>query len=288
MSLKKRLIVNADDLGADEARNAGIFEAIEAGVVTSVSILPNGPALKDAVSRIRSSKRAGISFGIHLNLSEGPPVSPGLKILTSRNGCFLGKEPAQRLLLGPGGPELQDEIRSEFQAQMDVLRNAGIPIDHLDGHQHVHIFPSVIRIAMEGMKANRIRWIRIPDELPTEAVKSALPAKEACEALLFSRNAERVRPLVIASGLVAAEHFRGLFFKGRLPASRWPEFLEEIPQGITELMVHPGRAPETASGPFSGFSNYDRERELQALTDAPFRLALSKSGVELTSFPECI
>jgi predicted glycoside hydrolase/deacetylase ChbG (UPF0249 family) len=27
----KQLIVNADDLGADEARNRGIFEAIEAG-----------------------------------------------------------------------------------------------------------------------------------------------------------------------------------------------------------------------------------------------------------------
>jgi D-alanine-D-alanine ligase-like ATP-grasp enzyme len=39
----RRLIVNADDLGADEARNEGIFEAIRAGVVTSASILPNGP-----------------------------------------------------------------------------------------------------------------------------------------------------------------------------------------------------------------------------------------------------
>ena len=50
----RRLIINADDLGADEARNEGIFEAIEAGVVTSASLLPNGPALGHALERIRS------------------------------------------------------------------------------------------------------------------------------------------------------------------------------------------------------------------------------------------
>ena len=50
----KRLIVNADDLGADEARNRGIFEAIDAGVVTSVSLLANGPSFEDAARRIRN------------------------------------------------------------------------------------------------------------------------------------------------------------------------------------------------------------------------------------------
>ncbi len=43
----KSLIINADDLGADEARNRGIFEAIEAGRVTSVSILVNGEGFDD-------------------------------------------------------------------------------------------------------------------------------------------------------------------------------------------------------------------------------------------------
>jgi len=86
----KQLIVNADDLGADEARNAGIFEAIEAGVVTSASILPNGPALEDALRRIRSSCRP-ISLGVHINLSEGRPLSGPLPLLTGGDEHFLGK-----------------------------------------------------------------------------------------------------------------------------------------------------------------------------------------------------
>ena len=63
----KRLIVNADDLGADEGRNEGIFEAMRAGVVTSASILPNGPALGHALDGIRSGGFERISFGGHLN-----------------------------------------------------------------------------------------------------------------------------------------------------------------------------------------------------------------------------
>ena len=47
----KSLIINADDLGADEARNRGIFEAIEAGRVTSVSVLVNGDGFEDAMER---------------------------------------------------------------------------------------------------------------------------------------------------------------------------------------------------------------------------------------------
>ena len=71
----KRLIINADDLGADEGRNEGIFEAIRAGVVTSASILPNGPALDMHCRGIRAGRFEKVSFGVHLNLTEGRPLS---------------------------------------------------------------------------------------------------------------------------------------------------------------------------------------------------------------------
>jgi hypothetical protein len=87
-------------------------------------------------------------------------------------------------------------------------------------------------------------------------------------------------------GISATDHFRGLYLKGKLPVSHWMDFLEAIPPGLTELMVHPGRAPGyAASGPFSGFSTTDREKELEALVNGRFRAALLKTGVELTPFP---
>jgi predicted glycoside hydrolase/deacetylase ChbG (UPF0249 family) len=66
----KQLIINADDFGADPARNRGIIEGLEAGVVTSVSILANGPALVHLRRCVPALIRRRISCGLHLNLSK--------------------------------------------------------------------------------------------------------------------------------------------------------------------------------------------------------------------------
>jgi chitin disaccharide deacetylase len=280
----KQLIVNADDLGADISRNAGIFEAIEAGMVTSVSILPNGPALEDALLRIRALNSCNLSLGIHFNLSEGTPASPGLKRLAGPDGCFLRKQSAQKLLVLSSDLELKEEIRRELELQISRLLDAGIHLDHVDGHQHIHILPAVSPIAIQVAKSHRIPWVRIPEEHAGQ-LKNLLP-NEVEEALFFCTHAEAARPLYKSAGFMIPDNFRGLYFKGKLPHSLWTEFLEEIPQGITELMVHPGHVPDKfTSEPLSGFSTPDREKELQALIDGRLRQALVKAGVELTQFP---
>jgi chitin disaccharide deacetylase len=282
----KRLIVNADDIGADEERNAGIFEAIDAGIVTSGSILANGPALKDAVCRVRSREPRSISFGIHLNLSEGKPLSSGLRHLTGHDGNFRGKADARRLLMRRGDVELQKEIRKEIAAQIRRVQDTGVPIDHLDGHQHVHVFPAVVTLAAEAAKTYAIPWARVPEELPDDFLAGSLSIAVRDEGRFFSEHAQAARPLFAAMEVSTTDHFRGLYLKGKLPAFRWMEFMEAVPQGLTELMVHPGRAVGSAvSDFFSGFSTADREKELEALIDGRFRAALLKTGLELTPFP---
>jgi predicted glycoside hydrolase/deacetylase ChbG (UPF0249 family) len=52
-------------------------------------------------------------------------------------------------------------------------------------------------------------------------------------------------------------------------------------------MVHPGRAQgDPAQGPFSDFSNREREKELTVLTSGSFQRMLEKYHIRLTSFPE--
>jgi chitin disaccharide deacetylase len=282
---RKCLIINADDLGADEARNTGIFEGIAAGSITSCSLLPNGPALEDAVERIRSLKQT-ISWGIHLNLSEGKPLSSGLRLLTGPDGNFLEKASAQRLFIQCGNPKLVEEIRQEFTAQILLLRSLGLSIDHMDGHQHIHILPAVAKLTAEIAKEQAIPWVRIPEE-PTDSYASAYFSSSEEEARFFSKHAENSRPLFSALEIYGIDNFRGLKLKGQLPASNWTEFLESLPRGFTELMVHPGHAADPrASNPFSGFSTIEREKELEALIDGRLKTALQKTGVELTAFPK--
>lgn len=278
----RRLIVNADDLGADESRNAGIFDAIEAGSVTSVSILPNGPALEDALRGIRALRLKSLSFGVHFNISEGKPIASASRCILGPDGCFRGKVRTQSLLLDRENSALQKEIRKELSAQIILIQDAGIHVDHLDGHQHVHILPAVVRAAAEAANTHGISWVRIPEEPCPDSV-SAHVTEEAC---FFSQHASASRAFYNAMGIHSTDHFRGLLLKGELPAETWLDYLESIPSGLTELMVHPGRAAAGDSGPFAGFSTAARAKELTALIDGRFLAALFKAEVSLIPYPD--
>jgi len=285
----KRLIINADDLGADEARNVGIFEAIESGVVTAASILVNGPAFHDVLQRIASTPCDRISFGVHLNLTEGMPLSPGLTSITDPNGRFCGKSEAHRRLMGKGNGLLEKDIRLEISAQIKALLHAGVRIDHVDGHQHVHIFPAVIDSTIRAAREFRIPWIRIPEE-PLPAGFDSTDRNNPTgmdEAERFRRLAAAARMRMQGSSLATTDHFRGLSLKGKLSLTRLGNTLERLPPGLTELMVHPGRVPAGhAEGPFSSFSHRDREKELEVLMDGSLPLMLEKYHIRLTPFPE--
>lgn len=282
----RQLIVNADDLGADEERNAGIFEAIGAGSVTSFSILANGPALGDALKRIRALDPGSVSFGIHLNLSEGKPVTPGLRCISGPDGCFKGKASTQSMLSEREDAELEREIRTELSAQIGLILDSGISLDHMDGHQHVHVLPAVASAAAEIAGRHGIHWVRIPDEPVPDYPVKFMNFQVRDEALFFSRSAENARAVYRAAGLKTTDHFRGLYLKGQLPAENWAHFLEALPSGITELMVHPGLFSCSNSGPFAGFLTQDRMRELAALTDGRFTAGLLRTGVRLIRFPD--
>ncbi len=285
--MMKKLIINADDLGADEARNRGIFEAIEAGRVTSVSILVNGDGFEDAMQRWRGLDKTEISLGIHINLSEGKPVSRDLRILTAQDGFFRGKQATHALLKEPSGIELEREIQKEINAQIQILKKFKIPITHLDGHQHIHIAPVVLPIALSEATKNKIQWIRIPDEPHPSIITLMAQPDSQGEATMFSRLGMAARSFVMLSEVESCDHFRGLYSKGKLDISLLDELFKNLPMGLTEMMVHPGRVADTENtGVFSTFSTQEREKELTALLDPAFPSLLQKYGISLTPFPE--
>lgn len=284
----KRIIINADDLGADEARNEGIMDAVRAKTVTSVSILVSGPAFQDALQRIRSLDHVKISFGIHFNISEGRPLSSGLRALTGTDGCFLKKAAAHQLLIHGGDAGLEHEIVRELDMQIKALEDAGLRLTHIDGHHHVHVFPAAIKAVCAAAKQHGIPWVRIPDEPEPADREDDLADSLIEEARTFSGIARSARCCIEDAGLKAADHFRGLYLKGRASLERMQKIINELPPGLTEVMVHPGRASagHPPAGPFSSFSTTDRERELDVLLSEGFRFALSQNDAILIPFPE--
>ena len=69
----RRLIVNADDFGLTLGVNRAIVEAHTRGIVTSSTLMANGPAFEDAIRLARTVPN--LSVGCHVVLIDGVPVS---------------------------------------------------------------------------------------------------------------------------------------------------------------------------------------------------------------------
>jgi predicted glycoside hydrolase/deacetylase ChbG (UPF0249 family) len=76
-----------------------------------------------------------------------------------------------------------------------------------------------------------------------------------------------------------AENFGGIALSGNLSIENLVATLRSLPEGLTELMVHPGLADTT-----EGFAGPDREREIQVLTDPRLKILLKQAEVQLTHF----
>ena len=282
----RQIIINADDLGADAARNDGIFDAIHAGIVTSVSILANGPASRKSLETLRSLAHNHISLGFHMNLSEGKPLTSNLRLLVGEDGDFLKKTSARAVLMQPGDPEIEREIDQELVSQMEAVLDGGLRITHLDGHQHVHVFPAVLPVTLKIAQRYKIPWVRIPEEPSPSMRLEDIPIWLSEEAKFFTGMARAARLKLTGGRIQTPDHFRGLFLKGRFSLPVLFDLLQKLPPGLTELMVHPGQISEKPfAGPFSAFSTSDRLRELKTLLDPAFLKVLKRSHINLTSFP---
>jgi len=270
-----RLIINADDFGLSEGINRGIMEAFAAGVLRSTSIMVGMPAFPDAARRAAASGKA-LGIGLHFTLTAGRPLTRAPSLVTKETGDFLPL-PAlvRRALLGRVN---QREVADECAAQITRAREARLELTHLDGHHHVHVFPGIREAVRRVVHAERIPAIRRPRErlFDVPAWRRRLPERLLIRVLAKDMNPERWQVRMtshfVGSTLLGASHFEAKLLR----------VLSWLPEGTTELMVHPGYAP----GALPGNDPYttQREVELRALTSSAVRERLNSGLVRLIHF----
>ena len=155
------LIINADDFGLSSIVNRAILASMEEGLVTSTSMMANMPGFEHGVGLARVHARLAGRIGVHLNLTEGQPLSE--PILGCPLFCTDGWFGYQRTPLFYLGKKTREAVYLEFKAQVERVLDAGIKPTHLDSHHHIHtewaLAPSVRRLALE-YKIPRIRLTR--------------------------------------------------------------------------------------------------------------------------------
>lgn len=271
---EKELIINADDFGLSADIDLGIAEACEKGIVTSASLLANGPDFDGAV---RAAARCGMNVGVHLTLTGGAPVAAPEEIpsLLGPGGLFYPRFSAffARLLCG-----LIDrrEVLREWRAQIGKVLAAGLAPKHLDGEQYIHMVPGLFGVCAALADEFRIPRIRAPREI---VFLSPRPPAERHAARLLLESFMLHPAYRRCAGAQNPRYLLGFEASGRLDAERLACILKGAPEGLSELVCHPGAADTDSPGlPAWG---YDWRGELAALTSPKAAALLHASGIKL-------
>jgi chitin disaccharide deacetylase len=284
---RKRLIVNADDLGLSRGITDGIFFAHQQGIVTSASYMVNQPASEYAAEQLQNYP--SLDVGIHLNLCQGRPVLPpsAVPTLVGSDGCFLPpSRMARRLTLWRASSK---EILNEFCAQIDRMMAAGLMPSHADSHHRFHFYPAAAMAFEKAVRSRGICRARAARKVFWPANGSASKAHAGSylrRRSVYAYN-EFLQMVVFRNlklpdaGVALHPAFRGKLQE--LPAA-WNLTVRNMPAGTYEIWCHPGF-------PEAGFSETDhlskqRELEIKILTDPALGANVHNSGIELTAFAQ--
>jgi predicted glycoside hydrolase/deacetylase ChbG (UPF0249 family) len=286
----KNLIVNADDLGWTEGVNRGIAEAHRKGLVTSTSLLANGQAFDSALQVASANPELGV--GVHLNLSDGPPTATRDDVRGLLNEAGDLEDGPESLLLRIARRSLNlEEVEREWDAQVRKIRDSGITPTHIDGHKHVQMLPGLFEIALRLAKKHSIRAIRVShEESKLRALlssggeqKAGVVLKQGVQARGLKLLARDAREMADHAGLVTCDHFCGIAQTGLLTREGVESLLNNLPEGTTELMCHPGYLDEGLRRSETRLQE-SRQVELDILTDPGVRKLVATRGIRLISY----
>jgi chitin disaccharide deacetylase len=236
----RRLIVNADDFGRSQSINEAVIRAHRDGILTTASLMVNEDACAEAVELAKQNPRLGV--GLHLTLLMGhsalaPNEIPGL---VNQQGEFLN-EPVKVGMRYFFRRELREQLRKEIHAQFARFRTTGLTLDHVNGHLHLHLHPTVFSILMEDadeLGIERMRLTRDPFWIDAK-LADGQRLYRAAHAMIYFTLSARARASFAKRRIRHTQRVFGLLQNARVDEPYILKLLPVLPEGDSELYSHP-------------------------------------------------
>ena len=158
-----KLIINADDCGKSKEVNEAIAQFIEAGKITSTTVMANMDDLEGA-AQLFDKYGKKVSFGVHLNLTEGHPllysnmlIEKGLYKEIGKGKIAFNLRPYRNKMMGA---DIRKELEKELCAQIEKVMDYGIRISHFDSHHHIHTGLVLLPVMPNLVKRYGVRKMR--------------------------------------------------------------------------------------------------------------------------------
>ena len=278
----KYLIINADDFGLHKDINAGIIKGFKEGFITSTSLMCSAPAFDDAVALAKANPKLGI--GIHLTLVGGVQPLLARDIVSSLvdDKGFFPSDYIQFIKKFMSFGIKASEIKAELSNQLERGLATGLNITHVDSHQHLHVLPGITEIVTDLCVDYGIKYVRIPAEPIswTAGYQANLSRKIGRFGLTLCSEVAKLK--FKRAGLKSPEHFYGMLAGGNLDAVLVGKMIEALPEGVSEIMTHPGLNSEVLGKLYPW--GYHWEEELAAFLSAENKNEILTRGIKLINF----
>jgi hypothetical protein len=224
------LILHSDDLGMSHASNQGTIEALEFGMVTSVSMMMPTPWVPEFAKYCKDNPT--VDVGLHLTLTSewdyyrwgpvaGKPAVPGL---ADAMGCLWDSV----------GEVIEnataDEVETEIRAQIDRAETMGIKITHIDSHMGT--------LFSDDKFFERYIKVGIEKDLPMLMAKDYWP-REAGESDRTKRRKAAIKE-VWNAGLPVIDYVHTATYSWKTVSKddKYIRDIRKLPEGVTEMIIH--------------------------------------------------
>jgi hopanoid biosynthesis associated protein HpnK len=231
----------------------------------------NEPATDEAVTLARTLPRLGV--GLHLTLLCGHSALSPQEIPDLVNDTRQFREdPVKAGARYFFDRSLREQLRREIHAQFRKFRDTALPIDHVNGHLHIHLHPTVFSILMEdaevlGIERMRLTWDPFWLNL---SLSSGYWGYRVLHALIYHRLSANARPSLKHRGILHTRFVFGLLQNARVDENYVLNLLSRLPVGDSELYSHP--------------SLHEFKNELDSLVSPRVRAQVNASGIELIGY----
>lgn len=268
-----RLIVNADDFGISPSANRAILRAHREGILTTTSLMVNGEAAEEAARQGHQHPKLGI--GLHLTLVKGmstlkPVELPGLVNARSE----FDESPVRAGMRYFFLRRLHTGLHQEINAQFTAFRRTRLPLDHVNGHLHFHLHPTVFSILSRNCQTWGIRHMRLTRDplLPNLAISRGFYFYRISHALIFNRLAHSAAPVLARASIRHTDQVFGLLENDRVTERYLLELIDRLTPGTHEVYTHPDEDAHA--------------HELEALCSPKVRARIEARGIELIRYSD--
>lgn len=268
-----RLIVNADDFGLSHGTNRAVVKAHREGILTSTSLMVNGDAANNALLLARETPT--LAVGIHLTLVRGKSTLKPSEIIGVVNQRFeFDESPVRAGFRYYFNHELDHFLKQEIDAQFREFRTAGLQLDHVNGHLHFHLHPTIFAHLKRHYKAWGITTMRLTREPLLINLRLAFGHYfyRFSHSFIFDQLSSSAAPSLERRGIKHTDYTFGLMQNGRLTEKYLLRLIENLWPGTFEIFCHPDED--------------EHEHELAALLSPRVKELIRQRGIELIRYSD--